>query len=85
MLSLIWISNTVGRPRYDTSLRTRTRTGRSWVEANKYKHEHEHGDKCDHWAGEGDQWFVKFKKGARILVPKAVTFSRLVAGQTLTG
>jgi fatty acid synthase subunit alpha len=53
------------------------------AEAQKYKHEH--GDKCDIWAGEEGQWFVKFKKGARIFVPKAVSFNRLVAGQIPTG
>ncbi|EIW84299.1 fatty acid synthase [Coniophora puteana RWD-64-598 SS2] len=52
-------------------------------DAEKFKHEH--GDKCDIWAGEGDQWFVKFKKGARVFVPKAFKFSRLVAGQIPTG
>jgi fatty acid synthase subunit beta len=52
-------------------------------EAEKFKYEH--GDKCDIWTGEGDQWFVKFKKGARIFVPKAFKFSRLVAGQIPTG
>lgn len=52
-------------------------------EAEKFKYEH--GDKCDIWTGEGDQWFVKFKKGARVLVPKAFTFSRTVAGQIPTG
>ncbi|RDX57079.1 fatty acid synthase [Lentinus brumalis] len=55
----------------------------SQVEAEKFKHEH--GDKCDIWAGDGDQWFVKFKKGARVFVPKAFKFSRLVAGQIPTG
>ncbi|RDX41185.1 hypothetical protein OH76DRAFT_1502742 [Lentinus brumalis] len=55
----------------------------SQVEAGKFKHEH--GDKCDIWAGDGDQWFVKFKKGARVFVPKAFKFSRLVAGQIPTG
>ncbi|EGN98830.1 hypothetical protein SERLA73DRAFT_168429 [Serpula lacrymans var. lacrymans S7.3] len=52
-------------------------------EAEKFKYEH--GDKCDIWTGEGDQWFVKFKKGARVFVPKAFKFSRLVAGQIPTG
>jgi 3-oxoacyl-(acyl-carrier-protein) synthase len=52
-------------------------------EAGKYKHQH--GEKCDIWAGEGGQWFVKFKKGALILVPKAFSFSRTVAGQIPTG
>ncbi|KAG2133976.1 hypothetical protein BD769DRAFT_1716175 [Suillus cothurnatus] len=46
-------------------------------EAEKFKYEY--GDKCNIWTGEGDQWFVKFKKGARIFVPKAFKFSRLVA------
>ncbi|KAL4066936.1 hypothetical protein J3A83DRAFT_4165578 [Scleroderma citrinum] len=52
-------------------------------EAEKFKYEH--AEKCDIWASEGDQWFVKFKKGARIFVPKAFRFSRLVAGQIPTG
>ncbi|TDL14724.1 hypothetical protein BD410DRAFT_845780 [Rickenella mellea] len=51
--------------------------------ARKFKHKH--GDKCDIWAGEGGQWFVKMKKGARVFVPKAFSFSRLVAGQIPTG
>ena len=55
----------------------------SQVDAEKFKYEH--GDKCDIWAGEGGQWFVKFKKGARIFVPKAFKFSRTVAGQIPTG
>lgn len=53
------------------------------VEAAKFKNEH--GDKCDIWAGEGSQWFVKFKKGVRIFVPKSFTFNRQVAGQLPTG
>ncbi|KAH7884386.1 hypothetical protein F5I97DRAFT_1968464 [Phlebopus sp. FC_14] len=52
-------------------------------EAEKFKYEH--GEKCDIWNAEGDQWFVKFKKGARVFVPKAFRFSRLVAGQIPTG
>ncbi|KAI0046589.1 fatty acid synthase [Auriscalpium vulgare] len=52
-------------------------------DAEKFKKEH--GEKCDVWAGEGGQWFVKFKKGARIMVPKAFTFSRQVGGQIPTG
>jgi fatty acid synthase subunit beta len=51
-------------------------------EAEKFKYEY--GDKCDIWTGEGDQWFVKFKKGVRIFVPKAFKFSHLVAGQIYT-
>ncbi|CAL1716945.1 unnamed protein product [Somion occarium] len=53
------------------------------VEAEKFKYEH--GDKCNIWAGEGGQWFVKFKKGARVLVPKAFKFNRVVGGQIPTG
>ena len=49
-------------------------------EAEKFKYEH--AEKCDIWAGEGDQWSVKFKKGLRVFVPKAFWFgSCLVAGQ----
>ncbi|KAI0649410.1 fatty acid synthase [Trametes meyenii] len=55
------------------------------AEADAEKFKHEHGDKCDIWAGEGGQWFVKFKKGARIFVPKSFAFNRLVAGQIPTG
>ncbi len=53
-------------------------------EAAKYKLEH--GDKVDAWqdASTGG-WFVVLKKGARIFVPKAVAFDRLVAGQIPTG
>ncbi|KAF8199703.1 fatty acid synthase [Pholiota molesta] len=52
-------------------------------EAQKFKLQH--GDKCDVWAGEGGQWFAKFKKGACVYVPKAFKFSRTVAGQIPTG
>ncbi|KAK7463431.1 fatty acid synthase alpha subunit Lsd1 [Stygiomarasmius scandens] len=52
-------------------------------EAHKYKLQH--GDKCDIWAGEGDQWFFKLKKGACVFVPKSFSFSRKVAGQIPTG
>jgi fatty acid synthase subunit alpha len=55
----------------------------SEVEAAKFKLEH--GDKVDAWVRESGEWAVKFKKGARILVPKAVHFDRLVAGQIPTG
>ncbi|KAG8905251.1 3-oxoacyl-[acyl-carrier-protein] synthase [Tulasnella sp. 403] len=44
-----------------------------------------HGDKCDAWALESGEWMVRFKKGARVSVPKAVKFDRLVAGQIPTG
>ncbi|TFY76669.1 hypothetical protein EWM64_g7343 [Hericium alpestre] len=53
------------------------------AEAEKFKEEH--GDRCDIWEGEGGQWLVKFKKGARVLVPNAFKFSRQVAGQVPTG
>ena len=46
-------------------------------EAQKFKLQH--GDKCDIWLGEGGQWFVKFKRRARVFVPKAFKFSRTVA------
>lgn len=55
----------------------------SAAEAAKFKHLH--GDKCDVWELESSEWKVKFKKGANILVPKAVSFSTLVAGQIPTG
>jgi 3-oxoacyl-(acyl-carrier-protein) synthase len=55
----------------------------SQEEAEKYKHEH--GDKCDIWAAGEGQWFMKLKKGARVFVPKAISFNRLVAGQIPTG
>ncbi|PWY99602.1 hypothetical protein BCV70DRAFT_109981 [Testicularia cyperi] len=53
-------------------------------EAAKYKLEH--GDKVDAWQDPASGgWFVVLKKGARIFVPKAVAFDRLVAGQIPTG
>jgi len=52
-------------------------------EAAKFKLEH--GDKRNAWTQPSGEWFVKFKKGAHILVPKAVLFSRLVTGQLPTG
>ena len=45
----------------------------------------QHDDRCDVWAGEGGQWFAKFKKGSRTFVPKAFKFSRTVDGQIPTG
>lgn len=53
------------------------------ADANKFKLQH--GDRCDIWTVEGQQSFVKFKKGAIIKVPKAFRFSTLVAGQLPTG
>ncbi|OXG24315.1 fatty acid synthase subunit alpha [Cryptococcus neoformans Ze90-1] len=52
-------------------------------EAARFKREH--GDKVDIWAQESGEWFVKFNKGARIFLPKAVKFDRVVAGQLPTG
>ena len=52
-------------------------------DAERFKKEH--GDNCDIWAGEGGQWFVKLKKGARIYIPKAISYNRLVAGQIPAG
>lgn len=46
----------------------------------------EQGEKVETFAIEGtDQYTVKFLKGARILVPKALKFNRFVAGQIPTG
>ncbi|KAF7312560.1 Fatty acid synthase subunit alpha [Mycena indigotica] len=52
-------------------------------EAKKFKLHH--AEKCDIWAGEGDQWFFKLKKGALVFVPKSFYFNRTVAGQIPTG
>ncbi|WVQ81977.1 hypothetical protein IAT38_004104 [Cryptococcus sp. DSM 104549] len=45
----------------------------------------EQGDKVDIWAQPSGEWFVKFLKGARVFLPKAVKFDRVVAGQLPTG
>jgi fatty acid synthase subunit alpha len=45
----------------------------------------EQGNNVDVWAQESGEWMAKFKKGARILVPKSIRFDRLVAGQIPTG
>ncbi|QRV90063.1 fatty acid synthase subunit beta [Ceratobasidium sp. AG-Ba] len=55
----------------------------SEAEARKFKLEQ--GDKCDIWAQDSGEYYVKLKKGARVLVPKAFRFDRLVAGQIPTG
>ncbi|WVR07425.1 hypothetical protein IAU60_004466 [Kwoniella sp. DSM 27419] len=52
-------------------------------DASRFKREQ--GDKVDVWAQESGEWFVKFKKGARVFLPKAVKFDRVVAGQIPTG
>ena len=46
----------------------------------------EHGEKVEIFAiPESDQYTVRLKKGANLLVPKALEFDRLVAGQVPTG
>ncbi|KAA8909923.1 hypothetical protein TRICI_004308 [Trichomonascus ciferrii] len=52
--------------------------------ADQFKHEQ--GDKVEVFEiPESGQWTVRFLKGARIFVPKALKFDRLVAGQIPTG
>ncbi|KWU43709.1 hypothetical protein RHOSPDRAFT_19103 [Rhodotorula sp. JG-1b] len=45
----------------------------------------EHGVLVDVYTEDGSKFFVKFKKGAKLNIPKAVAFDRLVAGQIPTG
>lgn len=46
----------------------------------------EHGDKVETIENkESGEWSVRFKKGATLLIPKALRFDRLVAGQIPTG
>ncbi|KAI9745829.1 MAG: hypothetical protein M1818_000510 [Claussenomyces sp. TS43310] len=45
---------------------------------------HEHGDKTSIYPG-GDDFMVQLKKGATIMVPKALSTNRTVAGQVPTG
>ncbi|WWC63190.1 uncharacterized protein I303_105790 [Kwoniella dejecticola CBS 10117] len=52
-------------------------------DAQRFKREQ--GEKVDVWAQASGEWFVKFKKGARVFLPKAVKFDRVVAGQLPTG
>lgn len=42
----------------------------------------EHGDLVDVYTEDGSRYFVKFKKGAKLNIPKAVMFDRVVAGQS---
>jgi hypothetical protein len=42
-------------------------------EAAKFKLEH--GNKCDTWNQPSGEWFVRFKRGACILIPKAMSFN----------
>ncbi|KAI0321624.1 hypothetical protein OF83DRAFT_1168258, partial [Amylostereum chailletii] len=52
-------------------------------DATKFKKEHT--ERCNIWVGEDGQWFVKFKKGARIMEPKAFSFNCQVGGQLPMG
>ncbi|KAL7423471.1 fatty acid synthase alpha subunit Lsd1 [Cryptotrichosporon argae] len=52
-------------------------------DATRFKREQ--GDNVDVWAQESGEWFVKFKKGARVFLPKSIKFDRVVAGQIPTG
>ncbi|ORY84509.1 hypothetical protein BCR37DRAFT_408198 [Protomyces lactucae-debilis] len=46
----------------------------------------EHGDKVETFENkESGEWSVRFKTGATLLIPKALRFDRLVAGQIPTG
>ena len=46
----------------------------------------EHSDKVEIWqADEGDDWHVRLKKGAVVMIPKATVFDRIVGGQLPTG
>ncbi|KAG0147001.1 hypothetical protein CROQUDRAFT_91978 [Cronartium quercuum f. sp. fusiforme G11] len=52
--------------------------------ADAEKFRHQHAEKVDVW-NDGDKCFIRFKKGTKIMIPKAVRFDRLVAGQIPTG
>ncbi|GAA5980800.1 hypothetical protein JCM11641_002656 [Rhodosporidiobolus odoratus] len=52
-------------------------------DASRFKREH--GEMVDVYSDDGTKFFVKFKKGAKLHVPKAIVFDRLVAGQIPTG
>ena len=51
--------------------------------ANEFKLEH--GDKVEVFELESGEFTVRIKKGATLLIPKALKFDRLVAGQIPTG
>ncbi|KAI0258624.1 hypothetical protein BC834DRAFT_974974 [Gloeopeniophorella convolvens] len=53
------------------------------TDAEEFKKEH--GEKCDIWASEGGRWFVKLRRGARIYIPKAISYNCLIAGQLPNG
>jgi len=50
--------------------------GISELEAQKFKLQH--GDKCDAWAGDGGQWFAKFKKGAIFILKPSHSAAQLL-------
>lgn len=52
----------------------------SQEDADRFKREH--GEMVDVYSDDGSKYFVKFKKGAKIQVPKAIAFDRVVAGQS---
>ncbi|PVU94326.1 hypothetical protein BB561_002640 [Smittium simulii] len=52
-------------------------------EAENFKHRND--DKVDVWENADGTWSVRFLSGATLLVPKALRFNRLVAGQIPTG
>eukprot|EP01063_Lacrimia_lanifica_P028304 TRINITY_DN4106_c0_g1_i1.p2 TRINITY_DN4106_c0_g1~~TRINITY_DN4106_c0_g1_i1.p2 ORF type:complete len:1271 (+),score=736.51 TRINITY_DN4106_c0_g1_i1:60-3872(+) len=45
----------------------------------------QHGDAVDIWEKGDGVWLAKLRKGAQLYIPKALQFSRLVAGQLPTG
>jgi len=53
----------------------------SQEDADRFKREH--GEKVDVYTDDGSKYFVKFKKGAKINVPKAVAFDRHVSSVNL--
>lgn len=52
----------------------------SQEDADRFKREH--GDNVDVFTDDGAKYFVKFRRGAKMIIPKAVAFDRLVAGQS---
>jgi fatty acid synthase subunit alpha len=55
-------------------------------EENAKDFKHEHGDKVDIFEiDDSGEYSVQMKKGATLLIPKALKFDRLVAGQIPTG
>lgn len=52
---------------------------------NASEFKREHGDKVEVFALESGEYTVRLKKGATLLIPKALRFDRLVAGQIPTG